>query len=344
MIRAICESVKSYFKVLLKLFPFLLLVYLPTAVLLERYPEYWKLWAFVNLIPVPAIYFATYDCKDGKKFGWAAYVKKSFANFLWMVGVDLLIGLVLLGLALCLVIPAFIGFVYIQFAADCFFRLGIRDAWQIIKVSFKMVKGHWWATVWFEFVCICIAAFAFIALYIIWGCFSACGESDPTFSEKVIGSVWLGFVWVFVLVSGRVWFMHLEKLAKTADSSDSGVERLGNVGVVRVQETEGTKEKTGLFADWRKSRIGVIPNLIIYIVWPLAFLVAVFKFHAFIRHCFPDSFLDGVWLVNVLWLIVAIVTMWYNGKKYCRDYVYGNVLRFLITFIVGCMIYGTFFK
>lgn len=62
MIRAICESVKSYFKVLLKLFPFLLLVYLPTAVLLERYPEYWKLWAFVNLMPVPAIYFATYDC------------------------------------------------------------------------------------------------------------------------------------------------------------------------------------------------------------------------------------------------------------------------------------------
>ena len=342
MSRAICESIKSYFRVLLKLFPFLLLVYLPTAVLLEQYPEYWKLWAFVNLIPLPAIYFATYDYKDGKKFGWAVYVKKSFANFLLMVGVDLLAGLVLLGLALFLVIPAFIGFVYIQFAADCFFRLGSRDVWKSIKVSFKMVKGHWWATAWFEFVCICTAVLAFVAPYIIWDCFSA-GASDPSFIENVSGSVWLGFVWVFMVVSGRVWFMHLEELAK-ATPSDFGADQMKNAEAVDGQAQEETKEKVGLFADWRKSRIGVIPNLIIYIVWPLAFLVLAYKFHAFIRHRFADSFLTGGWFVPVSWLTAAIITMWYNGKKYCRDYVYGNVLRFLISFIVGCTIYGTFFK
>lgn len=343
MIRAICESIKCYFKVLLKLFPFLLLVYLPTAVLLERYPAYWKLWAFINLISVPAIYFATYDCKDGKRVGWIAYVKKSFANFLWMVGVDLLVGLVLLFFALFMVIPALVAFVYIQFAADCFFRLGIRDAWKIIKVSFKMVNGHWWATVWFEFVCVCLTMLTFIAPYIIWSCFSA-DESDPTFSESVIGSVWLGFVWAFMLVSGRVWFLHLEELATAENLSNSGAERLKSVRIVREHVPEERKKKIGLFADWRKSRIGVIPNLIIYIVWPLVFLVLAYKFHAFIRHHFADSFLTGGWFVPVLWLTVAIITMWYNGKKYCRDYVYGNVLRFLISFIVGCMIYGTFFK
>lgn len=241
-----------------------------------------------------------------------------------------------------MVIPALIVFVYIQFAADCFFRLGIRDAWQIIKVSFKMVNGHWWATVWFEFVCVCLTMLAFIAPYIIWSCFSA-DESDPTFSESVIGSVWLGFVWAFMLVSGRVWFLHLEEIAKVA-LSDFCVEQTKDAGAVREQVLKETQEKIGLIADWRKSRIGVIPNLIIYIVWPVAFLVAAYKLHAFICHHFADSFLDGGWFVPVLWLTAAIITMWYNGKKYCRDYVYGNILRFLISFIVGCMIYGTFFR
>lgn len=104
------------------------------------------------------------------------------------------------------------------------------------------------------------------------------------------------------------------------------------------------KEKIGLFHDWGKSKLGIMPNLIIYVVWPLAVIVTSYKFHSFARRNFPGSPFSSIWLIFGALLLVVMMTLLYNGKKYGRDYVYGNILRFFLSFIVGSVIYMVFRK
>ena len=212
MIKAIIDSFKFYFRVLWRLFPLLLSVFVPVAWLGERFPGLSTFWTLIFIIALPAVYFATYDCIDGRKRTFGQYVKLTFANYLWFHGSNIFFGLIVIPLLLLGILPGLIAWVYLQFTTDFVYREGVRDCVAVLKESWKLVKGHWWVTMWYDAVCLFLALIMYFGVGIAIECCLDIGEDDLPFWLNVGISVLFHLMTVFVVVAGRVWFVRLSKM------------------------------------------------------------------------------------------------------------------------------------
>ena len=81
---------------------------------------------------------------------WGGYFKQGFKLWGRLFGVNLLTGFLLLGLALLLLVPALIGYVYVLFACEAAILLNLSGG-AAIRESYRVINGHWWATVGYVF-------------------------------------------------------------------------------------------------------------------------------------------------------------------------------------------------
>ena len=163
------ESWRCYWPLLWRLLPIFLIVYIPCAILntgystfvlgdAESLSAFAKSYRFdglldnvIRILAFTPIVLATRDWRNGRMGNWGGYFKQGFKLWGRLFGVNLLTGFLLFGLALLLLVPALIGNVYVLFACEAAILLNLSGG-AAIRESYRVINGHWWATVGYVFV------------------------------------------------------------------------------------------------------------------------------------------------------------------------------------------------
>lgn len=246
------ESWRCYWPLLWRLLPIILIVYIPIAILsvcystfvlgdAESFAAIAKSWRFdrvlenvIGILALTPIVLATRDWRSGRMGNWGGYFKQGFKLWGRLFGVNLLTGLLLWGLAFLLLVPALIGYVYVSFACEAAVLLNLSGG-AAIRESYRVIKGHWWATVGYGL----IAGLITIGLMVVpvvmtelaGGIVEVLTEDVEELSEigsmisfglEVVGEWLCDLAVVFGDVSGVIWFLRLRN-AKDSTPEDQGL-------------------------------------------------------------------------------------------------------------------------
>ena len=243
------ESWRCYWPLLWRLLPIFLIVYIPCAILntgystfvlgdTESLSAFAKSYRFdrlldnvIRILAFTPIVLATRDWRNGRMGNWGGYFKQGFKLWGRLFGVNLLTGFLLLGLALLLLVPALIGYVYVLFACEAAILLNLSGG-AAIRESYRVINGHWWATVGYVFVACLIVAGLSAVPAVLTGIASGIVETLTEDVEELsrIGSMIVfgldvAYDWFcdvasdFCAVSGVIWFLRLRN-AKDLTSNE----------------------------------------------------------------------------------------------------------------------------
>ena len=109
----------------------------------------------IGILALTPIVLATRDWRNGRMGTWGGYFKQGLNLWGRLFGVNLLTGFLLFGLALLLLVPALIGCVYVLFACEAAVLLNLSGG-AAIRESYRVIRGHWWATVGYGLIAVLI--------------------------------------------------------------------------------------------------------------------------------------------------------------------------------------------
>lgn len=203
------DCVKSYFKVLDRIWLLLLAFWIPVDILVVLFEPLTAVAGITWMFLCPAIAFATYDAMKGESHGFRHYLRKCGECFGMTFVFGLVFGLIVLGLGLFLIVPGVLGFLYLQFMNDAGYNLGLTDCGPALKRSFRLVKGNLWTTAFFQIVIFCACAVVFLV-----PCFTLDLDENGagSFLTLLFLQVWFDLVYLFWQVCGRVWFLRLVRI------------------------------------------------------------------------------------------------------------------------------------
>ena len=203
------DCVKSYFKVLDRIWLLLLAFWIPVDILVVLFEPLTAVTGMTWMFLCPAIAFAAYDAMKGESHGFRHYLRKCGEYFGMTFVFGLVFGLIVLGLGLFLIVPGILGFIYFQFMNDVGYNLGLTDCGPALKKSFRLVKGNLWTTAFFQFVIFCACAVVSLV-----PCFTLDLDENGagSFLTLLFIQVWFDLVYLFWQVCGRVWFLRLVRI------------------------------------------------------------------------------------------------------------------------------------
>ena len=246
----VSESWKCYWPLLWRLLPILLIIYIPCAILsacystfvlgdAENFAALAKSYRFdrildnvIGILALTPIVLATRDWRNGRTGNWGEYFKQGFKLWGRLLVVNLLTGLLLWGLAFLLLVPALIGYVYVAFACEAAVLLNLSGS-AAIRESYRVIKGHWWATVGYGLIAVLIMVGLMVLPAMITSIASGVVEtltedaeelsgigSMVVFCFDVVGEWFCDLATVFGSVSGVIWFLRL-RTAKDSTLEES---------------------------------------------------------------------------------------------------------------------------
>lgn len=246
------ESWRCYWPLLWRLLPIILIVYIPIAILsvcystfvlgdAESFAAIAKSWRFdrvlenvIGILALTPIVLATRDWRSGRMGNWGGYFKQGLNLWGRLFGVNLLTGLLLWGLAFLLLVPALIGYVYVLFACEAAVLLNLSGG-TAIRESYRVIKGHWWATVGYGLITglitIGLMVVPVVMTELAGGIVEVLTEDAEELSEigsmisfglEVVGEWLCDLAVVFGSVSGVIWFLRLRS-AKDSTPEEQGL-------------------------------------------------------------------------------------------------------------------------
>lgn len=246
------ESWRCYWPLLWRLLPIFLIIYVPCAILSTYYSRFVlgdaesfaalaKSYRFdrlldnvIGILALTPIVLATRDWRNGRMGTWGGYLKQGFKLWGRLLVVNLLTGLLLWGLAILLLVPALIGYVYVLFACEAAVLLNLSGG-AAIRESYRVIKGHWWATVGYGLITALIIIGLMVVPVVMTECASGIVEaltedveelskigSMISFGLEVVGEWLCDLAVVFGSVSGVIWFLRLRS-AKDVTPEERGL-------------------------------------------------------------------------------------------------------------------------
>ena len=246
------ESWRCYWPLLWRLLPIFLIIYVPCAILSTYYSRFVlgdaesfaalaKSYRFdrlldnvIGILALTPIVLATCDWRNGRMGTWGGYLKQGFKLWGRLLVVNLLTGLLLWGLAILLLVPALIGYFYVSFACEAAVLLNLSGG-AAIRESYRVIKGHWWATVGYGLITglitIGLMVVPAVMTELAGGIVETLTEDVEELSSigsmigfglEVVGEWFCDLAVVFGSVSGVIWFLRLRS-AKDVTPEERGL-------------------------------------------------------------------------------------------------------------------------